>query len=154
MNEVKVDKKYLISNVKSLIDKNIPLVSNLSNLSRVIYESFENTSWCGFYITDSTKNVLYLGPYQGPLACTIIPIGKGVCGVSAKSKETQLVDNVHEYPGHIACSSSTNSEIVVPVIKNNRVVAVIDLDSDLFANYTTQDQKLLEEVASIISELF
>lgn len=154
MNEVKVDKKYLISNVKSLIDKNIPLVSNLSNLSRVIYESFENTSWCGFYITDSTKDVLYLGPYQGPLACTIIPIGKGVCGVSAKSKETQLVDNVHEYPGHIACSSSTNSEIVVPVIKNNRVVAVIDLDSDLFANYTTQDQKLLEEVASIISELF
>lgn len=154
MNEVKVDKKYLISNVKSLIDKNIPLVSNLSNLSRVIYESFENTSWCGFYITDSTKNVLYLGPYQGPLACTIIPIGKGVCGVSAESKETQLVDNVHEYPGHIACSSSTNSEIVVPVIKNNRVVAVIDLDSDLFANYTTQDQKLLEEVASIISELF
>lgn len=154
MNEVKVDKKYLISNVKSLIDKNIPLVSNLSNLSRVIYESFENTSWCGFYITDSTKNVLYLGPYQGPLACTIIPIGKGVCGVSAESKETQLVDNVHEYPGHIACSSSTNSEIVVPVIKNNRVVAVIDLDSDLFANYTTQDQELLEEVASIISELF
>lgn len=154
MNEVKVDKKYLISNVKSLIDKNIPLVSNLSNLSRVIYESFENTSWCGFYITDSTKNVLYLGPYQGPLACTIIPIGKGVCGVSAESKETQLVDNVHEYPGHIACSSSTNSEIVVPVIKNNRVVAVIDLDSDLFANYTLQDQKLLEEVASIISELF
>lgn len=154
MNEVKVDKKYLISNVKSLIDKNIPLVSNLSNLSRVIYESFENTSWCGFYITDSTKDVLYLGPYQGPLACTIIPIGKGVCGVSAESKETQLVDNVHEYPGHIACSSSTNSEIVVPVIKNNRVVAVIDLDSDLFANYTTQDQKLLEEVASIISELF
>lgn len=154
MNEVKVDKKYLISNVKSLIDKNIPLVSNLSNLSRVIYESFENTSWCGFYITDSTKNVLYLGPYQGPLACTIIPIGKGVCGVSVESKETQLVDNVHEYPGHIACSSSTNSEIVVPVIKNNRVVAVIDLDSDLFANYTTQDQKLLEEVASIISELF
>lgn len=154
MNEVKVDKKYLISNVKSLIDKNIPLVSNLSNLSRVIYESFENTSWCGFYITDSTKNVLYLGPYQGPLACTIIPIGKGVCGVSAESKETQLVDNVHEYSGHIACSSSTNSEIVVPVIKNNRVVAVIDLDSDLFANYTTQDQKILEEVASIISELF
>lgn len=154
MNEVKVDKKYLISNVKSLIDKNIPLVSNLSNLSRVIYESFENTSWCGFYITDSTKDVLYLGPYQGPLACTIIPIGKGVCGVSAESKETQLVDNVHEYPGHIACSSSTNSEIVVPVIKNNMVVAVIDLDSDLFANYTTQDQKLLEEVASIISELF
>lgn len=154
MNEVKVDKKYLISNVKSLIDKNIPLVSNLSNLSRVIYESFENTSWCGFYITDSTKNVLYLGPYQGPLACTIIPIGKGVCGVSAESKETQLVDNVHEYPGHIACSSSTNSEIVVPVIKNNRVVAVIDLDSDLFANYTTQDQKLLEEVARIISVLF
>lgn len=154
MNEVKVDKKYLISNVKSLIDKNIPLVSNLSNLSRVIYESFENTSWCGFYITDSTKDVLYLGPYQGPLACTIIPIGKGVCGVSAKSKETQLVDNVHEYPGHIACSSSTNSEIVVPVIKNNMVVAVIDLDSDLFANYTTKDRELLEEVASIISELF
>ena len=95
---------------------------------------------------------MYLGPYQGEIACTIIKLGKGVCGTSALHKETQLVPNVHEYPGHIACSSSTNSEIVVPIIKNKRVVGVIDLDSDEFSNYTSLDKDLLETLAKELSK--
>ena len=154
MKKIEIDKKKLLSNIKAIIEFDTPLVSNLSNASRVIMDSFENTSWCGFYLSDTIKKILYLGPYQGPLACTIIPYGKGVCGNAASLKKTQLVPNVHEYAGHIACSSSTNSEIVVPIIKDNIVVGVIDLDSDLFNNYTSEDVMILEDVASFISKLF
>lgn len=154
MKKIEIDKKKLLSNIKAIIEFDTPLVSNLSNASRVIMDSFENTSWCGFYLCDTIKEILYLGPYQGPLACTIIPYGKGVCGNSASLKKTQLVPNVHEYAGHIACSGSTNSEIVVPIIKDNIVVGVIDLDSDLFNNYTSEDVMILEDVASFISKLF
>jgi GAF domain-containing protein len=154
MNIEKVDKKKLLSNIEYLIDKNVPLVSNLSNISRLLMDSFDKTLWCGFYLTDDSGEVLYLGPYQGPLACTLIPFGKGVCGTSAKNKKTIIVPNVHNFPGHIACSSLSNSEIVVPILKNEKVVAIIDMDSALFNNYTEDDQSLLEEVAKLIGELF
>lgn len=147
-------KNELIGLVDSIIDDTIPLVSNLSNLSRLIMMTFPNTSWCGFYLSNEIKDTLYLGPYQGGLACTTIPFGKGVCGNSALKKTTELVHNVHLYPGHIACSSKTNSEIVVPIIKDNLVYGVIDLDSEDFNNYCLEDQKILEEVACIISKLF
>ena len=154
MKNIKIDKKKLFGNIESLMDSNIPLVSNLANASRVIFDSFDNTSWCGFYLCDDALEVLYLGPYQGGLACTIIPYGKGVCGKTVSLKKTQLVPNVHEYAGHIACSSSTNSEVVIPIIKNNKVVGVIDLDSDLFDNYSKEDVEILEKVADSISKLF
>ena len=144
----------LVDNVKVLIDKDIPLVSNLSNLSRLIYESIPNTSWCGFYLSFEDKDELYLGPYQGPIACTLINYGKGVCGTCALEKKTQLVPNVHECKNHIACSSKTNSEIVVPIIKENKVVGVIDLDSEEFNNFTLEHQKVLEKVSEIIKDLF
>ena len=150
----KIDKKKLLENTKALIDKNIPLVANLANLSRLFMDSFDNTLWCGFYLSDNNNKMLYLGPYQGPLACTTIPFGKGVCGTSAQNKVTCLVPDVHKFPGHIACSSLSNSEIVVPILKNNKVVGVIDLDSESFNNYSEEDQKLLEEVALLIGELF
>ena len=144
----------LVDNVKAIIDKDIPLVSNLSNLSRLIYESIPNTSWCGFYLSLEDKDELYLGPYQGPIACTLIKYGRGVCGTCALEKKTQLVSNVHECKNHIACSSKTNSEIVVPIIKENKVVGVIDLDSEEFNNFTLEHQKVLEEVSDIIKDLF
>ena len=121
---------------------------------QLLMDSFENTLWCGFYLSNELNNTLYLGPYQGPLACTIIPFGKGVCGAAALNKKTCLVPDVHKFPGHIACSSLSNSEIVVPIIKNDKVVAVIDMDSELFDNYTEEDQKLLEDAAILIGELF
>ena len=144
----------LVDNVKALIDKDIPLVSNLSNISRLIYESIPNVSWCGFYLSYLDKDELYLGPYQGPIACTLIPFGKGVCGTCAKEKKTQLVPDVHKCSNHIACSSKTNSEIVVPIIKENRVLGVIDLDSEEFSNFTLEHQEQLEKISELLKELF
>ena len=150
----KIDKKKLLSNIKCLIDENVPIMSNLANISRLLMESFENTLWCGFYLTDVLGENLYLGPYQGPLACTLIPFGKGVCGRAAQNKVSYLVPDVHKFPGHIACSSLSNSEIVIPIIRNDLVLGVIDMDSALFDNYTLEDQALLEEAALLIGELF
>ena len=147
-------KEELINNIKLIIDEEVPLISNLSNISSLIYQSLEKVSWCGFYLSNEKFNTLYLGPYQGNVACTTIPFGKGVCGTSAILKQSQLVPNVHDFPGHIACSSSTNSEIVIPIIKDNKCYGVLDLDSDDFENFTVQDQHLLEEVCKIISYLF
>ena len=149
------NKQELVMIAKSIIDSNIPVVSNLANLSRLIMDGFKNTSWSGFYLTDGKKgDILYLGPYQGSLACTTIPFGKGVCGVAAETKKSQVVPNVHEFPLHIACSNTTNSEIVVPIIKNGLVLGVIDLDSDLYSNYDDEDRIILEQIAKLISELF
>ena len=146
--------KYdLVKKAKALVDDSLPLISNLSNLSRLIKESFSNVSWAGFYLTDESKNMLVLGPYQGPLACTRIPFNRGVCGVSAATKETLVVPNVHEFAGHIACSSLSNSEIVTPIIKNDEVIGVIDLDSNLLNNFIEEDKFILEEVANIIASL-
>ena len=137
-----------------LIDESLPIMSNLANLSRVLFDGFNNVSWAGFYLANDEGDTLYLGPYQGPLACTVIPFSKGVCGHCATTKRTVLVEDVHSFPGHIACSSLTNSELVTPILKNGKVVAVIDLDSNLPNNFTEDVARALEEVASIIARLF
>ena len=150
-----INKDELISQTKYLIDYSLPLISNLSNLSRLLYECFENVLWAGFYITDfNNPNELVLGPFQGPIACTKIKFNKGVCGKSAYNKKSLLVPNVHEFEGHIACSSLSNSEVVVPIIKNDLVYGVIDIDSTVFNNFTNEDVKILEEFAELISVLF
>lgn len=140
--------------VEALVSKDLPLVSNLSNVASLLYKEIKGTSWCGFYLTFEDKDELYLGPFQGDVACTIIPFGKGVCGTCALEKKTQLVPNVHEIINHIACSSSTNSEIVVPIIKNDRVVGVIDLDSENFSNFDEMTQSILEKISYTLSHLF
>ena len=137
----------------ALIDESLPIMSNLANLSRAIFDGFKNVSWAGFYLANEAGDTLYLGPYQGPLACTVIPFSKGVCGHCASTKTTVLVEDVHSFPGHIACSSLTNSELVAPVLKNGRVVAVIDLDSNEKANFTEDDARDLENVAAIIARI-
>lgn len=149
-----ISKNNLIDTIESIIDYNLPLVSNLSNISRILYDAFLNTNWSGFYICFDNKDSMYLGPFQGPIACTEIPFNKGVCGTAVTKKKTMIVPNVHEFPGHIACSTTTNSEIVVPIIKGTKIVGVIDLDSNQLNNYTIEDAHLLEEIASIISNLF
>lgn len=147
---VQYSKENFIENCKLFFEENVPSYTILSNLSRLIYNTFNGTSWSGFYLMEN--DILYLGPFQGEIACTKIPIGKGVCGTSAFLQKTQLVPNVHEYPGHIACSSSTNSEIVVPIIKDKQVLGVIDLDSNEFNNYTLQDKLLLETLANLLKD--
>ena len=148
---INLKKEKLITNAKAIIDPNIPMVSNLANLSSLIKESFPNTSWAGFYLYDDEKEQLFLGPFQGGMACTIIPLGKGVCGNAAKTLKTQLVPDVNLYPSHIACSSLTKSEVVVPIIDDDKILGVIDLDSEEYANYEVEDVKILEELAIIIS---
>ena len=141
----------MIEEIKALIDKDLPLVSNLSNASAVINQ-MDNLNWCGFYLVKD--NTLYLGPFQGEVACTVISFGRGVCGEAALKKESIIVDNVLEHKNHIACSSKSRSEIVVPIIKNDIVVGVIDLDSPIFNRFTLKDKEELEEVANVLSDLF
>ena len=143
--------KLLLSQVKSIVDPNIPLVSNLSNVSAILNQ-MENINWVGFYLVKN--DTLYLGPFQGDVACTIIPKGKGVCGTSFEKKEAIIVPNVNEFKGHIACSSLSKSEIVTPIIKNNEVVALIDIDAPIFDRFSNEDKELLEEVASVLVPLF
>ena len=141
----------MINKIKAIIDKNVPLVSNLANISAILNE-MEDINWCGFYLAKDDK--LYLGPFQGELACTIIPFGKGVCGKAAVEKKTLIVDNVLEFKGHIACSSKSRSEIVTPIIKNGSVFGVIDIDSPTFSRFKEEDQKVLEKIANEVAVLF
>lgn len=141
----------LLNQIKAIINKELPLVSNLSNVAAIL-NKLENINWVGFYLVEGDK--LYLGPFQGDVACTIIPKGKGVCGASFERKETLIVPDVNKFDGHIACSSLSKSEIVVPIIKDNEVKAVIDIDSPIYDRFHDDDKVFLEEVAKEISSLF
>lgn len=136
----------------SIIDKELPLITNLSNASAVLKE-VDDVSWVGFYLIE--KDYLYLGPFQGHVACTKIKMGKGVCGESASLGKTMVIDNVSEITNYIACSSSTKSELVVPIKKDDHVVAVIDYDSDNIARFNDPNLvQEIEDIAKILSELF
>ena len=141
----------LVEQLKALIDPKLPLMSNLSNASAILNQ-LDNINWCGFYI--AKDDVLYLGPFQGDVACTIIPFNKGVCGAAASKKETIIVPNVNEFPTHIACSSASKSEIVTPIIVNDEVKAVIDIDAPIFNRFTKEEKELLEEMAKVLAALF
>ena len=137
--------------IKSIINKDIPLVSNLSNVAAIL-KDLKDINWCGFYLVN--KDYLYLGPFQGDVACTIIPFNKGVCGACYQKKETIIVPNVNEFEGHIACSSLSKSEIVTPIIKDNKVVALIDIDAPIYDRFHEEEKELLESTAEILKELF
>lgn len=135
-----------------LVESTNNLISDLSNISALLFNSLEDVSWAGFYIYSNGK--LLLGPFMGKPACTQIEVGKGVCGTAFVNKETVLVKNVHEFSGHIACDSASNSEIVVPIFVNNKVVGVLDLDSTSLNRFTEEDKNGLEEIAEVISSCF
>ena len=132
----------LIPQINALINCEEPVISNLSNLTAVLKDAFDKISWVGFYLLKENK--LFLGPFQGKVACTIIEIGKGVCGTSAQKKETIIVDDVDKFPGHIACDEGSKSEIVIPLIKNNKLIGVLDLDSYHYSSFDAIDKKYLE----------
>ncbi|WP_405316899.1 GAF domain-containing protein [Faecalibacillus faecis] len=131
-----------------LIECNNEEISILANTSAFIMQNFDDISWAGFYLLKNEE--LILGPFQGKIACTNIPLTKGVCGKAASSRETVLVEDVHQFEGHIACDSESNSEIVVPLIKNNQLYGVLDLDSTSFSRFTKEDQVIFEEIAEIL----
>ncbi len=141
----------LLPQLKHLLLPSDDLIANLANCSAALKTVF-NFWWVGFYLVKN--NQLILGPFQGPVACTTIQLGKGVCGASWQQAATIIVENVNEFPGHIACSSASLSEIVIPIILNNEVVAVLDVDSEYLAYFDEIDKKYLEELAKIIVELF
>ncbi len=143
--------EQLTKQLIALIDKDLPLVTNLSNASALL-NTLEDINWCGFYLKQG--DYLYLGPFQGDVACTVIPLSKGVCGKAAREGKTIIVPNVNEFPGHIACSSLSKSEIVTPIILNNEVKAVIDIDAPIYNRFNESDQKLLEELADALAPLF
>lgn len=147
--------KSLLPQINSLVSGDNNLISNLANITSALKYSFEDFLWVGFYLLDENKkDELILGPFQGRVACTRIPLSKGVCGVSAEKKETILVEDVDKFPGHIVCDSLSRSEIVVPVLKNNTTVAVLDIDSDKLGNFGSIDKKYLEELVKNITHLF
>ena len=141
----------LTRKIHSIIDPKLPLITNLSNASALL-NTIGNINWCGFYLVG--KDYLYLGPFQGEVACTIIPFSKGVCGYSYTQKETIIVPNVNEFKGHIACSSKSKSEIVTPIIVNEKVKALIDIDSPIYDRFSNEDKILLEEIAEELKVLF
>jgi L-methionine (R)-S-oxide reductase len=158
MEEIRIEKhlaeeeKYrlLSSQLKSLLTKNDNLISNLSNCTAAIKDVFDKVSWVGFYLYDGDK--LYLGPFQGKVACARIEMGRGVCGTAAEKKETIIVPDVDKYPGHIACDSGSRSEIVVPILKYDYLVGVLDLDSYDLNSFGETDKKYLEEICKFLSE--
>ena len=125
-------------------------IANLANVSAALWQAMENINWVGFYLMESGK--LVLGPFQGKPACIEIPLGRGVCGTAALEKKTVLVEDVHQFPGHIACDSASISEIVVPIFKNGAVYGVLDIDSPYLSRFTREDQRGLEEIVKILEE--
>jgi GAF domain-containing protein len=141
----------LLPQLESLLVAESDLTANLANVAAALKQTF-GFFWIGFYLVRAEE--LVLGPFQGPLACTRIAYGKGVCGTAWKEGRTLLVPDVEQFPGHIACSSDSKSEIVVPVFANDRVVAVIDADSTLIADFDEHDAAGLQKVASLVSRMF
>ena len=143
----------LLPQIESLISGETDAIANMANVASVLHEAF-GFWWTGFYRVESQKTKdereLVLGPFQGPIACTRIPFGKGVCGTAWQRAETIIVPNVHEFPGHIACSSASNSEIVVPILHKGQVIAVLDIDSKDFNTFDETDQLYLEKIAAKI----
>lgn len=125
-------------------------LSMLANASALLNDYLDDINWIGFYLIDN--NQLILGPFQGKVACTNIAIGKGVCGTSYEKRMLLNIKNVHEFPGHIACDSRSNSEIVVPLINNGKCYGVLDIDSTSFSRFTDNDEILLQEAVNIISK--
>lgn len=140
----------LLEQLSSLIEDCEHELSILSNVSAFLNMNLPDISWVGFYL--KKDNELILGPFQGKIACTNIVIGKGVCGACAKDKKTYLVENVHEFPGHIACDQASNSEIVVPIFIDNTLYGVLDIDSTSFSRFKEADQLFLEQVTAIIAQ--
>lgn len=146
-----MDYKTLIAQVKALTEGVPYTIANLANVSAAIWQAMDKINWAGFYLMDAGK--LVLGPFQGKPACIEIPVGKGVCGTAVKEEKTILVEDVHQFPGHIACDSASNSEIVVPIFKNGEVCGVLDIDSPYFARFTAEDQQGLEALVKVLEKV-
>jgi len=152
LNVIKGDKKTqyqsLVPQIKALLEGEPDLVANMGNIAAALKEQF-NWLWVGFYVVKN--NELVLAPFQGPVACTRIRKGRGVCGTCWQNAATLIVPDVEQFPGHIACSSLSRSEIVIPIFKDGEVIAVLDADSELLNHFDTTDQLFLEEIVGFLN---
>ena len=141
----------LLAQQADALTRDVPhLIANLANISALLYTSLPDINWAGFYLADEDR--LILGPFQGNPACVEIAFGRGVCGMAAAQDKTQLVPDVHLFPGHIACDSASRSEIVIPLHRNGKVIGVLDIDSPSSARFTEEDREGLELLASVLEK--
>lgn len=150
MNAAEKSGRYaeIAKEIAAVIEGEKNLIARMATVSNILHHAFDHYYWTGFYLVDPEKpDELVIGPYQGAMGCLRIPFGKGVCGAAAASGETQIVEDVHAFPGHIACDARSESEIVAPVFdKTGKVIAVFDVDSDRKAMFDTVDKKSLESI--------
>ncbi|MCD5978880.1 GAF domain protein [Pseudomonas savastanoi pv. glycinea] len=137
----------LAAQLESLLADEKDFIANAAQFSAFLYSQIDDLNWAGFYLNRDEE--LVLGPFQGQIACVRIPFGRGVCGAAAQSLQTQRVEDVHEFPGHIACDSASNSELVVPLVKEGRLIGVLDLDSPKVGRFSEQDQAGIEQLVAI-----
>ena len=146
-----MDYTFLTAQIRALTQGVPHFTANLANTSAAIWQAMENINWAGFYLMEQGK--LILGPFQGKPACIEIPLGKGVCGTAAALDQTQLVPDVHAFPGHIACDCASNSEIVIPIHKNGQIYGVLDIDSPLLNRFSREDQLGLERFVQVLEQM-
>ncbi len=137
----------LSAQLDALLEGETDFIANSSQFSAFVYHTLEDVNWAGFYLYKNDE--LLLGPFQGKVACVHIPIGKGVCGTAAATLETQLVEDVHQFAGHIACDAASNSEVVIPIVVDGQLIGVFDIDSPKIARFSQQDKKGLEGLVEI-----
>jgi len=142
----------LAASLRALLEGEHDLIANAANMAALLFWSLPDLNWAGFYLVEPARGDLLLGPFQGKPACVRIEIGRGVCGTAAARRETVVVPDVHAFPGHIACDSASNSEIVVPVIRDGRLLGVLDLDSPVLARFDDADARGLESLVRILVE--
>jgi GAF domain-containing protein len=156
LHELPTDKSAayaeLARNLRALLEGERDLVANAANTAALLFWSLPDLNWAGFYLVEPARGDLLLGPFQGKPACVRIPVGRGVCGTAAERLETVVVRDVHAFPGHIACDSASNSEVVVPIIRDGRLIGVLDLDSPVQGRFDEMDARGLEALVQIFVE--
>ncbi|SIS21847.1 GAF domain-containing protein [Aquipseudomonas alcaligenes] len=143
--------ELMAAQLEALLADERDFVANAAQFSAFLFHELDDLNWAGFYLNKGEQ--LVLGPFQGKVACVRIPFGRGVCGAAASSRQSQRVDDVHAFPGHIACDSASNSELVVPLVKDGRLIGVLDLDSPSAARFSPDDQAGVERLAAIFLRL-
>lgn len=148
----KINTDLVLAQLKGLINNEDNWIANLSNASALLNQTFDNINWVGFYLWEETSNQLVLGPFQGKVACVRIDPGKGVCGTAFEQKETIIVPDVNEFPGHIVCDAASQSEIVVPLIVNGEAIGVLDIDAPVKNRFGESEKELAEAFVKVLLE--
>ena len=149
---MKTNYEMMIKQLDSMLSNETNIIGILANTSALLFDTLPHINWAGFYLYDQQNDKLILGPFQGKVACMHIPMNKGVCGTSAYTQKTLVVDDVHTFEGHIACDSASNSEIVIPIIINNALFGVLDIDAPIKNRFNGEDKLYLEQFVDVLKK--